>query len=268
MEDDGSGEDASVVDDVNMLITASPDDNSDTSGLDTDGYHLNGAFKFTIDRSAQRAHLEPLPALLALCPFNPPRPAPGASPLETCVTPRDVRFREYPWRTGAKSTAMEICAGGSCSTDTTSTESDFFATILGDNEYARQLAVDYADVISTAYESNGRYRRAYWINPGYEWTPTQTGGTSLFSISQKLFLFALITLDEGISTDVGNFLDSGPGPNLRRRMLLQSRSDALKDRQSSLARTPSPPPPPRPSSWPRPSRCPWTAWRPLRCSCS
>eukprot|EP00961_Rhodomonas_salina_P179255 2418835-Rhodomonas_salina.1 len=77
--------------------------------------------------------------------------------------------------------------------------------ILGENDYARDLAVDYVKAIHERYTLNGRYNRAYWINPGYEWTPTQTAGKSLFSVSQKVYLFALITLDENIS---------------RRRMLL------------------------------------------------
>eukprot|EP00961_Rhodomonas_salina_P146181 1967807-Rhodomonas_salina.1 len=53
MEDDGRGEDASVVSSVMTLVTADPDDNSDASGLITDGYALNDAFFFTIDHSAQ-----------------------------------------------------------------------------------------------------------------------------------------------------------------------------------------------------------------------
>eukprot|EP00961_Rhodomonas_salina_P152133 2047701-Rhodomonas_salina.2 len=74
------------------LVTATPDDNSDSNGLITDGYALNDAFYFTIDRSAQRAHLEPCSALLSVCPFNPPRPAPGISPLDL----RDVEGRAVP----------------------------------------------------------------------------------------------------------------------------------------------------------------------------
>ncbi len=73
MEDGDS--DTAVSASVLSLITAPPADNSNNvTGLDTDGYTLNGAFYFTIDRSAQRAHLEPLPALLTICPFNPTRP--------------------------------------------------------------------------------------------------------------------------------------------------------------------------------------------------
>merc|ERR1711966_630311 len=177
------------------------------------------------------------PALLAKCPFNPLPPGPTAE-LQTCVIRRDVRFRGYPARAGSVATAMEICAnlgtglaanqgvnsgclGDACrSTDVTSAESQFFTTILGDSEYARQLAIDYAAVMGDEYELNQRFRRAFWINPGYE-------GTAIFSVSQKLFLFALITLDEGISTNIGE-------PYRRRRMLLQSTPDGLKNAQATV----------------------------------
>eukprot|EP00961_Rhodomonas_salina_P180725 2439232-Rhodomonas_salina.1 len=86
--------------------------------------------------------------------------------------------------------------------------------ILGENDYARDLAVGYVNAIHGSYGLNGRYIRAYWINPGYEWTPTQTAGKSIFSVSQKVYLFALITLDENIS---------------RRRMLLATDVDPTKD---------------------------------------
>eukprot|EP00961_Rhodomonas_salina_P148779 2002821-Rhodomonas_salina.1 len=75
-------------------------------------------------------------------------------------------------------------------------DSEFFVSILGDNDYAKQLAIDYAKAIHGRYNLNGSYVRAFWINPGYEWTPTQTAGKSLFQVSQKIYLFALISLDE------------------------------------------------------------------------
>eukprot|EP00961_Rhodomonas_salina_P261676 3536579-Rhodomonas_salina.2 len=120
------------------LLNEPADDNSDSTGLDTNGrffklhcrntgplllcdglagadsvrvagYKLNGAFRFDIARADGIAKLEPTAELLAICPFNPPRPAPGNAELETCITRRDVRSREYPARTGSPfPTAMEI----------------------------------------------------------------------------------------------------------------------------------------------------------------
>eukprot|EP00961_Rhodomonas_salina_P249463 3371894-Rhodomonas_salina.1 len=54
-----------------------------------------------------------------------------------------------------------------CTQLVTSDESKFFTTIFGNSDYAKQLAVDFANVVARRYELNGRFRRAYWINPGY-----------------------------------------------------------------------------------------------------
>merc|ERR1711966_305818 len=183
-------------------------------------------------------------ALLAICPFNPVRPSGGVPIGETCVTRRDVRYRGYPYRNGAYSTALEICAGAgadaSCDAGDTSTTSttaqQFFTSFLGNSDYAKDLADGHTQAIYDEYSLNGRYRRAYMINPGYEWTPTQTGGASIFSVSQKLFMFALITLDEGVSSAEGEPMPQSNYPN-RRRMLLSSAEDALKDGQSGLGGT-------------------------------
>merc|ERR1711966_362176 len=160
---------------------------------------------------------------------------------ETCVTRRDVRYRGYPYRNGAYSTALEICADApedtTCAAGTTSTTAQkFFTSFLGNSDYAKDLADGHTQAIYDEYSLNGRYRRAYMINPGYEWTPTQTGGASIFSVSQKLFMFALITLDEGVSSAEGEPMPQSNYPN-RRRMLLSSAEDALKDGQSGLGGT-------------------------------
>jgi len=229
---------------VRELLAEAPEDNLDSDGLDTDGYKLNGAFKFDVDRGESLAMLEPTSELLALCPFNPTRPS-GGLLLESCITRRDVRTRTYPTRQGAAGpTAMEILAqkGGlvsddvseewgalalqvsgaqqecGCGSEAACCEAGFMQMILGQNDYARALAVDYVKAIAQRYTLNGRYMRAFWINPGYEWTPTQTAGKSIFSVSQKVYLFALVTLDENIArrrmllaTDLNPTTDSGSG---------------------------------------------------------
>eukprot|EP00961_Rhodomonas_salina_P032932 443526-Rhodomonas_salina.1 len=48
-----------------------------------------------------------------------------------------------------------------------SDESKFLTTVFGNSNYAKQLALDFANVVAKQYELNGRFRRAYWINPGY-----------------------------------------------------------------------------------------------------
>eukprot|EP00961_Rhodomonas_salina_P053785 721822-Rhodomonas_salina.1 len=91
---------------------------------------------------------------MAVCPFNPPRPAADNMPLESCITRRDVRNREYPNRPGTPDTAMEILASSSPKDSTeaeidtlagspaaTSAESLFLADILGNSVYTKDLAV-------------------------------------------------------------------------------------------------------------------------------
>jgi hypothetical protein len=236
-DDDCEDPPCTIADIVENLITADQDDNTDASGLDTDGYALNGAFNMVIDRSALRAHLEPSADLLNICPFNPVRPNGGTFVGETCVTRRDVRYRGYPFRNGAYSTALEICAGSVSPSCAEGDAKAFFTSFLGNSDYAKDLAVAHTQAISQKYDLNGRYKRAYMINPGYEWTPTQTGGTPIFSVSQKLFMFALITLDEGIADDDGMDAPETSYPAIRRRMLLSSVEDALKDGQSGLGST-------------------------------
>jgi len=227
MMEDGVAQTSSKEAAVQALLDTPGADNSDSNGIDTDGYSLNGAFYFTVNRVAGTASLEPSTSLLSHCPFNPPRPVDG-NQLETCVTRRDVKLRDYPTRAGAVATAMEILASADPkessksaidtmaeALDETSDESTFLTTILGASDYTKDLAPDFVRAIHDRYELNGRFRRAYWINPGYEWTPTQTAGKSLFSVSQKIYLFALISLDENWT---------------RRRMLLQASSqDAMSE---------------------------------------
>jgi hypothetical protein len=289
MSSSGDGEsnpdDDAVLD---LIKDVSGVDNTDTNGIITEGYKLNEAFEFVMDRSAQRAYLSPTSALLEICPYNAPRPAASAE-VNTCITRRDVQYRQYPFRVGGTSTAMEICANveeldtatskfqgteceDCCGTLTAdaceanfqdaykSDEAIFMTQVLGDSCFSRELAHNFARTIDEKYGLNGRYRRAFWINPGYEWLPTQTGGKSLFTISQKVYLFALITMDEGISQNAGapydsneaslsliddaEAADSRPGPLVgnpnglypearqgrqdplrRRRMLLQTATD-------------------------------------------
>lgn len=187
MESGGSNKLGEIV----TLLGQPPQDNQVTGALDVDGYPLNGAFFFEIDRATNRAHLQPSADLLAICPFNPTRPTSWS-----CVTRRDIKDRAFPKRVGGHSTAMEMSVS-----DGYTDEKNFMATVLGDSDMAVDLAESYADVIHNEYlalpaASAGRYQRAYWINPSYEWTPTQTGGESIFTLSQGIVMFALVTLNE------------------------------------------------------------------------
>lgn len=192
---------------------------------------MNGAFEFEIDRAQNRAYLEPRDALLALCPFNPARPTSTSAFPTTCVIRRDIRRQAYPFRNGGYSTAVELPGepNGDYSAPSANREQCalFMQTIMGESDYAHDLGLNFSLVVAKSYALNDRYMRAWWINPGYEWTPTQvcpacvffassvlqaarerwltafacvfqTDGQSIFTISQKIILFALINL--GISS--------------------------------------------------------------------
>jgi len=179
---------------VKDLLAQPGDDNYTPSPaeLRTLGYKLNGAFRFTIDRSEQTASLEPTRELLDRCQFNPPRPSLEQLFPTTCVLRRDVDAKEYKVRDGKFQTAMEVDANSVGN-------QEFIASFLGDSSYSKDLADKYSSLISTKFALDGRYKRAFWINPGYEWTPQQVGRQSFFTVSQKLFVFMLVTLDEEFS---------------------------------------------------------------------
>jgi len=195
---------------VQDLLAEPGQDNYDSlasnAELRTRGYNLNGAFRFTVDRTNGQASLQPTAGLLALCPFNPPRPRQQDNFPTTCVTRRDVEGRNnYPIRTGSSApSATEVVSTNAA----VAGNRGFMQTILGESDYGAQLGEDFSRAIAARWSLNDRYNRAFWINPGYEWTPTQTGGTPRFSVSQKLFFFALVALDESL------------GSSARRRHLL------------------------------------------------
>jgi len=196
---------------VAALLATPGDDNNDASGLDTDGYKLNGAFAFVVDRAAARAFLEPTAALLDLCPFNPVRPSPGAAFPSTCVLRRDVQRQAFPARAGSVPTAIELppASVGRLS-EARDGVASFMQDVFGASDYAAALGRNFSYLVAQRYALNGQYTRAFWVNPGYEWTPTQTGGQSKFALSQRIALFALISLDEGFGSP--DFAPSEPEP--------------------------------------------------------
>ena len=206
---------------VKDLVAQDGDDNytPTPAELRTLGYELNGAFRFTIDRSQQTASLEPTRALLDKCQFNPQRPTLDQLFPTSCVLRKDVDAKEYKVRDGKFQTAMEVNAGSS-------ENQQFIASFLGQSTYSNNLATQYSTLIDGKFNLNGRYNRAYWINPGYEWTPQQVGGQSIFTVSQKLFVFVLVTLDEKFS--------DGTRRSLGRR-LLSSTSNDMTGNQGSAA---------------------------------
>ncbi|KAJ1493121.1 hypothetical protein T484DRAFT_1769251 [Baffinella frigidus] len=106
-------------------------------------------------------------------------------------------------------------------TDGTDDESEFMQRILSESEYSGNLGANYSQIISDKFDLNGRYRRAWWINPGFVWNQEQMQiqGTNRLTISQRIMLLILVGFDEHDGT--------------RRRAMLSVIKDA--DGQTSAA---------------------------------
>jgi hypothetical protein len=170
------------------------------------------AFEITFDRWGLHAHLDPTTNLSAICPFFPRQPRITDPFPATCVTRRD-RKRRVNMQTNNERTVMELTAGLQTKQDA----GEYMQTILGGSDYARDIGQNFSQIIRARFNINDRFNRAFWINPGYEWMP-QIFGTR-FTISQRLIMFCLINLDEGLDTAVGGPIGRREGS---RRMILTS----------------------------------------------
>jgi len=214
-----------VVDLVNMAGEANT---LEASQKTIQGYKLNGAFRFEIDRRLNRAYLEPTDELLQICGWRAERPTSTNYMSTTCVIRRDIS-RQLPTLTPGVSysfnasaddelenyweftTAMELPTEVEVDTGVFRDEvGGFMQTVLGESEYVRELGESYASVIARKYQLDGRSRRAWWINPGYDWVPSLTGGVRKFQLTQKLLLFALFNLDENAGISRRRLLSNVP----------------------------------------------------------
>eukprot|EP00961_Rhodomonas_salina_P260067 3514348-Rhodomonas_salina.1 len=168
------------------------------------------AFTLLKDASDHRVHITPSSDLGLICNFAPGRPTRTDWFPTSCIIRRDVDKRQYPGRGGSPSTAMEL------DPDNTDGAAQFMQTIFGASDYAETLGRNFSQVIDNKYKLNGRFQRAYWINPGYEWAPQQTVGVERFLLSQRLIMVALVRLDEA--------------GGATRRMLIDSETQADKRR--------------------------------------
>eukprot|EP00961_Rhodomonas_salina_P198122 2673245-Rhodomonas_salina.2 len=160
-----------------------------------------------------------------------PSPASSAAMCRAAPTPRARAASSPPWRSllrclcpgvdsKSRLTSLFWCVDQFIAND----HVDFMENIFTGANYSARLANGFMSAMRNRYNLgddaapslNNRYTRAYWINPGYEWTPTQTGGASIFTVSQRIMMFALIGVDEGI--DYGS---TNAGGETRRRKILQ-----------------------------------------------
>ncbi|KAJ1488542.1 hypothetical protein T484DRAFT_1782743 [Baffinella frigidus] len=70
--------------------------------------------------------------------------------------------------------------------------------ILNPSEYSFNLGNNYSRIIDEKFALNGRYRRAWWINPGFVWNQWQMQNANMhrYTVSQRIALILLVGLDE------------------------------------------------------------------------
>jgi hypothetical protein len=65
--------------------------------------------------------------------------------------------------------------------------------LLGNNEFAQDLAYNFTALARQRYSINDRYTKAYYLNPGFNWP-----GTSSIALSDKMVAIVAITLVSGL----------------------------------------------------------------------
>lgn len=121
-----------------------------------------------------------------------------------CVIRRDISGRAIP-----NSYAVHPLATG-MNTHDINLDSDWLQRhLLGFSESGDSLARNFTQIVRSRYNINDRYKKAWFINPGYPWSAKAGSSTqSILSLSDKTIMVAVVALDDGTGTT-------------RRRMLLQ-----------------------------------------------
>lgn len=79
--------------------------------------------------------------------------------------------------------------------------------LVATDDYSRDLSTNMTSILRSRYDLDDRVRKAWFINPGRKWRRATTGVQSQLLLSDKVIIFAVITLNDG------------SGNILRRRML-------------------------------------------------
>jgi len=168
------------------------------------------------DRWGHHAYLEPTEELKAICPFSARRPTMTTIIPSVCIARRDMRGRAPVAVPGADKTAIELTAA------TLDDAVDFMETIFGESDYTNRLARNFSVIVRDQWNVNEQWIRAFWINPGYEWSPGSANRANLdrFSLSQNLVMFCLINLDEQFDRRSLDQHEQDPAVAVGRRTLL------------------------------------------------
>lgn len=138
----------------------------------------------------------------------------------SCAIRTDIAAREVPQAYAAHPLATGM------NTHDLNVDSAWLQThLLGYSEYSDGLARNFTNIIRTRYAINDRYRKGWYVNPGYPWSARAgSAAQSILSLSDRTIIAAVVALDDG----------SG---NVRRRMLLQIDSAAGPSGRRILSHT-------------------------------
>jgi hypothetical protein len=101
--------------------------------------------------------------------------------------------------------------------------------LVATDDYSKNLATNMTGILRSKYSIDDRVRKAWFINPGHKWRRSSTGVQSQLLLSDKLIVFAVVTLNDG----AGNVL--------RRRMLeFPSFGSSVTDNRRKLLSIPPP----------------------------
>eukprot|EP00960_Hanusia_phi_P049315 759490-Hanusia_phi.AAC.4 len=139
---------------------------------------------FVIDTAGLYPRMTPTSALLDLC---------NTVASTGCFLRYDMQDRvavkQSPGVAGGcvDTTVMELNG-----TAQTMEQNSFFQSMFGMSEYSRNLGVDFATIIQEKYLLNGRYNRAWWLNPAncynqtITWYPAKVAMISLISLYSSI----------------------------------------------------------------------------------
>jgi hypothetical protein len=169
--------------------------------LDSDRYQTilglvrgNAAYSVVTNPSSGRPHIEFTSAARVAC---------GTTGL-SCVLHNNIYNKLVN-----RPTAVHSLATGINTTSLEGSRDWLLSNMLrATDEYSTELATNMTDLVRSNFAVNDRVNKAWFINPGNRWNvPLSGGAQSSLLLTDKLILFAVITLNDG----AGNIL--------RRRLL-------------------------------------------------
>lgn len=108
----------------------------------------------------------------------------------SCVIRQDIRGRSVLAPGGVKS-----FSSGYNESDEGGTELWLRENLLGFTDNSEELAYNFSSMVRSRYELDHRTRRAWLLNPGYNW-PMPEGGRTILELSDRTIIIAILTLND------------------------------------------------------------------------